>query len=67
MAEKGFDPKITFKKFLYGLVYTAIAAIIAYSIDFLNVAEFPPQYSVYTGVILSTLIALQNYLKHRND
>jgi len=64
---KGYDPKITLKKFFYGLGYTLVAAGIAYSIDFLKVTEFPPEYSVYTGVILSILIALQNYIKHKND
>jgi len=67
MAKKGFDPKITLKKFLTGLAYTFLVSGIAYTIDFLKVTEFPPEYSIYTGLILSILIALQNYLKHRKD
>ncbi len=63
----GYDPKITLKKFLYGLGYTLIASGIAYAIDFMKLTEFPPEYSAYTGVILSILIAIQNYIKHRND
>ena len=66
MAKKPkFDPKITLKKFLYGLGYTVVASAIAYTIDFLNVTEFPAEYSVYTGLVISILLALQNYLKHR--
>ncbi|MHA1675770.1 MAG: hypothetical protein ACTSU6_01195 [Candidatus Njordarchaeales archaeon] len=63
----GFDPKITLKKFLYGLGYTLGITALAYTIDFLEVTEFPPEYSLYTGILLSILLAIQNYIKHRND
>jgi len=66
MAGK-YDFNITAKKFAYGLAYALLTAGIAYSIDFLKVAEFPPEYAVWAGCIIAVLQAIQNWLKHRND
>jgi len=67
MSEGGFDWKITLRKFLEGLGFALATAAIAYTIDFLEVTEFPPEYAIWTGCIIAFLRALQNYLKHRND
>jgi len=67
MSNGGFDPKITTKKFLIGLGYTFLASGIAYTIDFLKVTEFPPEYAFWTGLFIAILTALQNYLKHKDD
>jgi len=67
MTENGYDWKITAKKFLIGLGYTLGISALAYTIDFLQMTEFPPEYAFWTGLLLSILIAVQNYLKHRGD
>jgi len=64
---EGFDPKKTLKKFLYGLGYAFLLTFITYTINFLQVTEFPPEYAFYVGLGITLLQTLQNAIKHWND
>ena len=59
-----FDPKITLKKFLYGLANALILSILVFSINFLQVTEFPPEYAIYIGALIAILQAIENMVKH---
>lgn len=63
----GFELSYTIKHFLYGLVLTIMAAGITWTIDYLQVAELPPEYAIYTGLIIALLQGLSNLIKHWND
>lgn len=62
-----YDWTITAKKFVYGLVIAFIPVGLAYSINFLESGELPPEYLVYVPMVVGLLTALQNYFKHRKD
>jgi len=62
-----FDFKKTVKKFFTGLFYAGIPFILAYSIEFLETEEFPPEYAGYIVLFTAILHALANAIKHWND
>lgn len=64
---ENFDWKITLKKFLYGLGNAILLTIVAFSIDWLQITDFPPEYAVYVGAALAILQALENLIKHWHD
>ena len=65
MAGTNFDIKITIKKFFTGLGLSIIPFILAYSIEFLETEEFPPEYSGYIILAIAILHSLTNGIKHK--
>ena len=63
----GFKLSITIKHFLYGLVLTLLAAGITWVINYMQYAEIPPEYAIYTGLIIAVLQGLSNLVKHWQD
>ena len=66
MAE-GFDIKITVKKFIVGLMVVWIPILLAYTIEFLQTEEFTPEFEVWVPFIVASIVAIQNYWKHKDD
>lgn len=64
---ENFNWSITFKKFLYGLGNTLLIAGIAYTINWLQITDFPVEYAAYVGLATSILQALENLIKHWHD
>jgi len=62
-----YDPWITVKKFFTGLFMTLIPVILAYTAEFLQNEEFPPEYAVFIPLVVAIIHATINYIKHRND
>ena len=62
-----FDWAITAKKFIYGFLFTMAPILLAYSINFLNMKEFPPEVAIYIPIIVGSLQSIQNYASHKND
>ncbi len=63
----GYDWTKTMKHFLYGLVLTIMSAGITWSINYIQIADLPPEYAVYSGLIISILLGLSNMIKHWYD
>jgi len=64
---EGFDWEKTAKHFLYGLVLTVMAAGLAWIIEYVEVLQLPPEYAIYTGLIISILQGVSNMVKHWKD
>ena len=62
-----YDPKITIKKFLMGFGWAVLGTFITYTINFLEITEFPPEYVVIVGFLLALGRASENWYKHRSD
>ena len=60
-----FDWKIWGKKALYYVGATLIATGALSLADFMQQTEFPPEYTFYTGLVVSVLILLGNAIKHK--
>ena len=67
MPSDNFDPKITIRKFFYGLIYAGIPFILLYSIEFLETEEFPPEYAGIVVLIVGVLHLISNAWKHWKD
>lgn len=64
---KEYNWEATAKHFLYGLVLTILTAGLTWSINYLEVMELPPEYAIYTGLIISVLQGISNMVKHWKD
>ena len=62
-----YDPKITLKKFLTGLLMAIAPVALLYSITFVEGTDFPEEYALYAPIILGILHALLNLVKHWGD
>jgi len=67
VVESSYDPWITVKKFLIGLVLTIIPVIILYAIEFLQTEEFPDEWVWIVPLLVAILTAVLNYIKHYDD
>ena len=65
MAGANFDINKTIKKFFTGLGISIIPFILAYSIEFLETEEFPPEYAGYIVISIAILHSLTNFIKHK--
>lgn len=64
---EGYDWEATAKHFLYGLVLTILTAGITWTISYVEIMELPPEYAIYTGLIISVLQGISNMVKHWKD
>lgn len=60
-----FDWKIWGKKAAYYVGATLIATGALTLADFMQATEFPPEYTFYTGLVVSGLILIGNAIKHK--
>lgn len=56
-------PSIALKKFLKGLGYTVMAAVITYSLNYLSSMNVSPENAVMVGLLISVLQALKKALE----
>jgi len=63
----GYEWETTLKHFLYGLVLAILSAGITWTIGYLEVAQIPPEYAIYTGLIIAILESIGNMVTHWND
>jgi len=63
----GYDPWITFKKFLIAYGTALVSVLIPFSINFIQDYEWPPDVAIYIPIILAFIVALENAWKHWND
>jgi len=63
----GYEWEKTVKHFLKGLVLTLTGTGLTYTINYVQIAEVPPEYAVYTGFIIAVLIGFSNMVKHWSD
>lgn len=63
----GYDPWITVKKFVTGLLMTFIPQALLYTVGFLETETFPIEYASVIAVSVAVIHALLNMSKHWND
>ena len=60
-----FDIKIWLIKGLTKLGYTLLATALLFFADYIDVTEFPAEYALWTGIIMTILLQLGNMIKHK--
>jgi len=56
-------PSIAFKKFLKGLAYTVLVAVITYALNYLGTIQVSPENAAIVGVLIAILQALKKGLE----
>jgi hypothetical protein len=67
MPGDGYDPKITFKKFIYGWITGLVTLMFPFTLSYIQEFDWPPEMIIWVPVLLALVYALQNAWKHWND
>lgn len=63
----GYNPKITFKKFIIAYIISLIGVILPFTITFIQGYDWPPEVAIWIPLVIAVLCALENAWKHWND